>query len=81
MIHIIYVIQSCRFGPIATSTSTTTRVEHYIPQFLSKTKQDQYDILVTGINTDQPEFNSTNTTITIAVQKFVLTTKRFSDIE
>ena len=74
------MIQSCRFGPIATSTSTTTRVEHYIPQFLSKTKQEQYDILVTGINTDQPEFNSTNTTITIAVQKFV-STKRFSEIE
>ena len=56
-------------------------VEHYIPQFLSKTKQKQYDILVMGINTDQPEFNSTNTTITIAVQKFILSTKRFSEIE
>ena len=56
-------------------------VEHYIPQFLNKTKQKQYDILLMGINTDQPEFNSTNTTITIAVQKFILSTKRFSETE
>ena len=56
-------------------------VEHYIPQFLNKTKHKQYDILVMGINTDQPEFNSTNTTITIAVQKFILSTKRFSETE
>ena len=32
-----------------------------------------------GINTDQTEFNSTNTTIAIAVQTFILTTKRFSE--
>ena len=32
-----------------------------------------------GINNDQPEYNSTNTTIAIAVQKFILTTKRFSE--
>ena len=56
-------------------------VEHYIPQFSNKTKHKQYDILVMGIKTDQPEFNSTNTTITIAVQKFILSTKRFSETE
>ena len=54
-------------------------VEHYIPQFLNQTKQKQYEILEMGINTDQPEFMSTNTTITIAVQKFILSTKRFSE--
>ena len=54
-------------------------VEHYIPQFLNKTKQKQYEILTMGINTDQPEFNSTNATISIAVQKFILSTKRFSE--
>ena len=47
-------------------------VEHYIPQFLNKTKQKQYDILVMGINTDQPEFNSTNTTITITHLRIVV---------
>ena len=51
-------------------------VEHYIPQFLNKTKRKQYEILAMGINTDQPEFTSTNTTITIAVQKFILSTKK-----
>ena len=56
-------------------------VEHYLPQFSNKTKHKQYDILVMGINTDQPEFNSTNTAITIAVQKFILSTKRFSESE
>ena len=54
-------------------------VEHYIPHFLNKSKIKQYEILVMGINTDQPEFDSTNTTISIAVQKFILTTKRFSE--
>ena len=53
-------------------------VEHYIPNFSNKSKKKQYEILVMGINTDQSEFNSTNTTISIAVQKFILTTKRFS---
>ena len=54
-------------------------VEHYIPHFSKKSKIKQYEILVMGINTDQPEFDSTNTTISIAVQKFILTTKRFSE--
>ena len=53
-------------------------VEHYIPNFSNKSKKKQYEILVMGINTDQSEFNSTNTTISIAVQKFIITTKRFS---
>ena len=54
-------------------------VEHYIPQFVNKTKQKQYEILVKGINTDQLEFNSTNMTITIVVQKFISSTKIFSE--
>ena len=54
-------------------------VEHYIPNSEDKTKVKQNEILVMGINKDQPEFNSTNTAIAIAVQKFILTTKRFSE--
>ena len=54
-------------------------VEHYIPNFKNKSKVKQNEILLMGINNDQPEFNSTNTTIAIAVQKFILTTKRFSE--
>ena len=55
------------------------RVEQYIPNFLNKSKVKQNEILLMGINTDQTEFNSTNTTIAIAVQTFILTTKRFSE--
>ena len=54
-------------------------VEHYIPNFKNKSKVKQNEILLVGINKDQPEFNSTNTTIAIAVQKFILATKRFSE--
>ena len=54
-------------------------VEHYIPNFKNKSKVKQNEILLMGINKDQPEFNSTNTTIAIAVQKFILTTNRFSE--
>ena len=53
-------------------------VEHYIPNFKNKSRVKQNEILLMGINKDQPEFNSTNTTIAIAVQRFILTTKRFS---
>ena len=54
-------------------------VEHYIPFFSNCSKKKQYEILVMGINIDQPKFNSTNKTIAIAVQKFILATKRFSE--
>ena len=32
-----------------------------------------------GINADDPDFNPTNTSISIAVQNFILKTKRFPD--
>ena len=54
-------------------------VEHYIPNFKNKTKAKQYEILTMGINIHSQKFNSTNTTIAIAVQKFILATKRFSE--
>ena len=55
------------------------QVEHFIPNFLSFNKSKKYEILLNGLKTDNPEFNTTNTSITIAVQKFILKTKRFSD--
>ena len=54
-------------------------VEHYIPHFKNITKAKQYEILTMGINIHSQEFNSTNTTIAIAVQKYILATKRFSE--
>ena len=54
-------------------------VEHFIPNFRNKSKSKQYEILTNGININTQEFNSTNTIIAIAVQKFILATKRFSE--
>ena len=55
------------------------RVEHFIPNFLNLVNQKKIEILITGLKTDNPEFNNTNTSISIAVQNFILKTKRFSD--
>ena len=54
-------------------------VEHYIPNFNQLNRTKKYEVLVNGIHTDNLEYNSTNTTISIAVQNFILRTKRFSD--
>ena len=54
-------------------------VEHYIPNFNQLNKAKKYEVLVKVIHNDNPEYNSTNTTISIAVQHFILRTKRFSD--
>ena len=53
-------------------------VEHYIPKFNRMTKTKKYEILVMGINTDDPDYNYLNTTITIAVQNYIFKTERFS---
>ena len=55
-------------------------VEHYIPNFLQLNKTTKYEILAIGINIDNPDYNTTNTTISIAVQNFIFATKRFSEI-
>ena len=53
------------------------RVEHYIPKFKSFGKLHKYEILVKGINTNDPDFHYTNTSLSIAVQNFIFKTKRF----
>ena len=55
------------------------QVEHFIPNFKTFSKSLKYKILVMGINADDPDFNRTNTSISIAVQNFILKTKRFPD--
>ena len=52
-------------------------IEHYIPKFPTFTKQRKLDIILRGIDPDNPIFLPTNTSLTIAVQKFILQTKRF----
>ena len=54
-------------------------VEHYIPNFLQLNKSKKYEILVNGINNENPDFYYTNISISIAVQHFIFKTKRFSD--
>ena len=55
------------------------QVEHFIPNFKNFSKSLKYKILVMGINTDDPDFNRTNTSISIAVQNYILKSKRFPD--
>ena len=45
----------------------------------SFSKSLKYKILVMGIDTDDPDFNRTNISISIAVQNFILKSKRFPD--
>ena len=52
-------------------------VEYYIPHFKTMCKNKKYDVLVMGIDPENPEFVHTNTILSIAVQKFIFETKRF----
>ena len=52
--------------------------EHYIPKFKTFTKHKKLDIILRGINPENDELVSTNTTLTIAVQNFITHTNRCS---
>ena len=52
-------------------------VEHFIPTFTKLSKARQFDILMYGLKSDDSLYNYLNTRITIAVQNFILKTKRF----
>ena len=47
------------------------KVEHFIPNFKMFGKSLKYKILVIGIDADDPDFNRTNISISIAVQNFI----------
>ena len=53
-------------------------VEYYIPKFPTFTKSQKFDIILRGFEIDNKEYIGLNTTLTFAVQKFILQTKRFS---
>ena len=55
-------------------------VEHYIPNFSKISKAKQFEILLMGICPENPDFTTTNTKISIAVQQYILKTKRFKEI-
>ena len=51
--------------------------EHYIPKFPSFTKAKKLEILLRGFEIENNDFIQLNTTLTLAVQNFILNTKRF----
>ena len=57
-----------------------SQVEQYVPNFKNFGKKKQYEILIFGLKPKNPEYFYTNKIITIAVQNFILKTKRFSEI-
>ena len=52
--------------------------EHYIPKFPNLTKKQKLEIILRGIDIENPEYLQTNITLTIGVQKYIFNTKRFS---
>ena len=51
--------------------------EHYIPKFQDFTKTRKLDIILKGFEIQNDDFIQLNTTLTLAVQNFILNTKRF----
>ena len=52
--------------------------EHYIPTFKNLNKKQKLNLLLKGLDTDDPEYFILNKTLTIAVQNFIIATKRFN---
>ena len=51
--------------------------ELYIPKFQDFTKTRKLDIILKGFEIQNDDFIQLNTTLTLAVQNFILNTKRF----
>ena len=56
-------------------------IEHFVPNYNRLNKKQKLDLILNGVNIDNEEFLSTNTTLTKAVQNIILSTKRFTVIE
>ena len=54
-------------------------IEHNIPKFTNLNKKQKLDIILRGLDIDNPDFTQLNKTLTKYVQNFILSTKRFSD--
>ena len=52
-------------------------IEHYIPNFKKLNKKCKLDIIMNGLERDNTEYFHLNTTLTLAVQLYILKTKRF----
>jgi hypothetical protein len=64
--------------PIARWIDGFTLIEHHVPNVPNWTKKKQLDLILRGIYPDNPDYTTLNTTLTKAVQNFILRTKRFS---
>ena len=85
MIPLVYVITKVKPQNTFSWTAFYTErqilfnlAEHLIPRFMQLNRKEKYDILTEGINKLDPEFYYTNINISLAVQKFIQKTKRFS---
>ena len=52
-------------------------VEYLVPNFPKLNKKQKFHILIRGINISNPDFFNTNIRISLAVQSFIMKTKRF----
>ena len=52
--------------------------EQYVPQFDNMTNKQKHEIILNGYNIDNDEFIYINTRLTLAVQKYIIDTNRFS---
>ena len=52
-------------------------VEYLIPKFSKLKRKEKFEILTRGIDIDNPDFFTTNIRISLAVQSFIMKTKRF----
>ena len=52
-------------------------VEHYIPKFTTFTKKRKYELLISGLKIDNPDYYDLNRNITFAVQNYIIQAKRF----
>ena len=55
--------------------------KHYLPNFTNYTKTKKLDIILKGFEIQNVEFIQLNTTLTLAVQNYILNTKRFCENE
>ena len=56
-------------------------IEHYVPNFSRLNISQKLDIILNGVDPENLEFTSTNTTITYSVQENILATTRFTAME
>ena len=53
-------------------------IERFIPNFNRLNKKQKLDIIIKGVDIENEDLLSTNITLTKAVQKFIISSKRFT---